>query len=263
MLNFKLFILLLFLSPFCSLAAEIQNSECIESVKKKNYLIAFQQCEIEAEQNNPYAAEMLGFMYLKGIGAPRDWNLANRYLVQSVNLGNINANRYLGVMYWNGFGVKADKDRAHDLFNKCLTFSHDADISCTVQYAKTLSSQTNNFSDREHALSIYEELLQNEAYDYSYDYAKLALSLRKFKTAFRFSELFILWSKRYGDLASLRLKYIDSEKISSEAARFLSDEELTIESNWVKHEIQKINRKANPSYKTNELKNRYKRNDID
>lgn len=249
------------LSAHIALANDIpgNNLNCIDSIKAKHFEVAMQQCELETEEGNAAAAEMLGYLFLEGKGGPKDWGLAKRYLEQAVNLGNNNANRYLGVIYWNGLGVKTNHQLAHSYFSRCLSFSKGEDISCSVQYAKTLSATSNTLEDKIHALEIYEKLLENEAYEYSFNYAKLALALKYYQQAFEYAELFILWAKRYGDLASLRHIYIEAEQISAEAAKNLTDEMLTTGSNNVKNKIQQINHLANPNYKTVELQTRYKR----
>lgn len=245
----------LLLSPSLVWAMGINEGlNCIEAVQGSRYEVAMQKCELEAEEGNAQAAEMLGFMSLKGNGGPRDWKYAKRFLEQSVKLGNLNANRYLGVIYWNGLGVKVDHEKAHELFKSCLSFDLSTDISCTVQYAKTLSSQQNSLDDKLSALAIYQKLLDNHAYEYSFNYSKLALNLDKYEEAFIYAELFIRWAKRYGDLALLRQKYNEAEKISAQATKHLTDEELTKDSFWVKHKIFEIN-KAFYEENTNPLSN--------
>lgn len=241
-LNVVVFLLLL-LSNITTASTEFTpNENCLETVQKQRFYIAMQQCEYEAEKGDAVAAELLGFMYLKGKGGPRDWNLARRYLEQSINFGNIKASRYLAVIYWNGLGVPKDEEKAKKLFNDCLTYEKNADNSCAVQYAKTLSYNTNSLDNREKALEIYQNLIDNEAYEYSYNLAKVALSLKKYNLAYRQSEFFLLWAKRYGNLPVLRTKFYEAEKVSTKASKKISPEELSLGSSWIKARIMDINR---------------------
>lgn len=218
------------------------DESCQDSVQKQHYDIALQQCEFESEKGDSLASEFLGFMYLKGKGGPRDWNLAKRFLEQSVDQGNVMANRYLAVMYWNGLGVPKDREKAKELFQKCVNYDKEKDIACTVQYAKTLSYNTNSIEDKRNALTLYQKLVDHEAYEYSYNYSKLALSLNKYNLAYRQSEFFLLWAQRYGNLAELRTKFRDAENISANAAKKISVEELSIGSSLIKAKIMDINR---------------------
>src|SRR5574343_247658 len=53
-----------------------------------------------------------------------------------------------------GFMYLKDEEKAKKLFNDCLTYEKNADNSCAVQYAKTLSYNTNSLDNREKALEI-------------------------------------------------------------------------------------------------------------
>lgn len=219
----------------------IETSKCINAIKHEHYDIAFQQCEHEADNGDALAAEMLGYMYLKGKGTSRDWNTSRKFLEQSVDLGNNMAYRYLGIIYWNGLGVERNVEKARELFNECVTYDVSQDISCTLQFAKVLSYNTNSTANKNEALDMYKKLFDNGYYEASVYYARVAHMLKKESEAYRYAEFFMLWVKRYGDLSLLRKNYLEAERIRDSASVNLSSNELNEGFNWVRSLLNDIN----------------------
>ncbi len=226
---------------YAEVNSSLQNEDCNTAIALEHYDAALAVCEYEADKGNPEASMNIGYMYLKGKGVSRDWGQTRRYLEQSVDAGNLKAYRYLGVLYWNGLGVKRDTNKAREMFNLCLEFDPEKDLSCTAQYAETLSFGTNSTQDKQEAVDIYQKLFDNRAYEYSFYLAKQQLALGNNLAAYRNIEFFIMWAKRYGDLSKLRKNMNEAERIDSEARQSLSENELTEGFKWARDLVFAIN----------------------
>jgi len=224
-------------------AAELSGGEsCEEAMKHAHYDVAVQQCEYEAEKGSAEAAEYLGYIYLKGKGAPRDWVLAKKYLEQAVDGGVVTASRYLAILYWNGLGVERSRDKAMELFRDCISYEEqNGGVSCKVQLAQTLSFGTNSQDDHRYAKDIYAGLVENKDYQYSLDLAKMYLTLGNDANAYKYAEFYIWWAKRYGDIEQIRLSMSEASVVKNKAAASLSDNQVNSAYTWVKNEIHKIN----------------------
>ena len=142
------------LSTYAYAANDNEVDECQSALSKENYDVAFQRCEYEAEKGDALAAEIMGFLYLKGLGTTRDWDLARKYLEQSIDAGNLNASRYLAILYWNGLGVEKSNEKAREYFKDCLVIAKDKNIDCAVQYAKVLGYNSNPPAIKEEAIDV-------------------------------------------------------------------------------------------------------------
>ncbi len=64
------------------------------------------------------AAQMIGVIYYNGNGVKQDYNEAFRWISKAAELGNANAQTTLGVLYQNGHGVTKDQTEAARWFRK-------------------------------------------------------------------------------------------------------------------------------------------------
>ena len=195
-----------------AVAGDINNDTCFRAISEERYDNAFTLCENETEKGDAQAAMHLGYMYLKGKGTVRDWDQARKYLEQAVDSGNVMAYRYLAVLYWNGLGVPRDVDKARDLFRQCLRFEPGEDLSCTAQFAETLTFGSNSRDSIREAADLYQTLLKNRNYEYAYHLARQQLELQENAEAFKNIEFFLMWSKRYGNLSALRKNISSAQK---------------------------------------------------
>ncbi|MGN1393481.1 MAG: tetratricopeptide repeat protein [Succinivibrionaceae bacterium] len=229
------------------------SEKCLNSVIKGLYDTALQQCEYETYKGNAQAAEMLGYMYLKGRGTSRDWVLSRKFLEKSVDLGNKTAYRYLGIIYWNGLGVPKSYEKARECFEQCITYDVNQDLSCTIQFAKVLSYKSNSKDNLREALTIYKKLFDLGVYDIAYYYADVAKKLSMYQDAYKYAEFFLVWAKRYGDLSQLRRNYINAEKIRNEMSAILTDNEINEGFLWMRIKLLQIDSTSNMSTFYNNL----------
>ena len=70
-------------------------------------------CTLAAEQDNAVAQYVLGNMYSKGRGVPKDYKTAAKWYRLAAEQGHATAQSNLGVMYGMGTGVIQDWVYAH------------------------------------------------------------------------------------------------------------------------------------------------------
>ncbi|MBQ3682221.1 MAG: sel1 repeat family protein [Succinimonas sp.] len=227
-------------------ASDINGDSCFQAVSEERYDNAFTLCENETEKGDAEAAMHLGYMYLKGKGTVRDWDQARKYLEQAVDQGNLMAYKYLGVLYWNGLGVPRDINKARDLFRQCLKFEPGEDLSCTAQFAETLTFGSNSRQNAMEAAELYSTLLKNRNYEYAYYLAKQQVELQENAAAFKNIEFFLLWSKRYGDLSALRKNITSAQKLENSLRGVIGDQESRDGFNWARDLIYAINHEDLP-----------------
>lgn len=227
-------------------ASDINGDSCFQAMSEERYDNAFTLCENETEKGDAEAAMHLGYMYLKGKGTVRDWDQARKYLEQAVDQGNLMAYKYLGVLYWNGLGVPRDINKARDLFRQCLKFEPGEDLSCTAQFAETLTFGSNSRQNAMEAAELYSTLLKNRNYEYAYYLAKQQVELQENAAAFKNIEFFLLWSKRYGDLSALRKNITSAQKLENSLRGVIGDQESRDGFNWARDLIYAINHEDLP-----------------
>ena len=236
----------LVVSGLVSAASDINGDSCFQAVSEERYDNAFTLCENETEKGDAEAAMHLGYMYLKGKGTVRDWDQARKYLEQAVDQGNLMAYKYLGVLYWNGLGVPRDINKAREMFRQCLKFEPGEDLSCTAQFAETLTFGSNSRQNATEAADLYSELLKNRNYEYAYYLAKQQIELQENVAAFKNIEFFLLWSKRYGNLSALRKNITSAQKLENSLRGVLNDQESRDGFNWARDLIYAINHEDLP-----------------
>ncbi len=218
------------------------GEKCADAMKNEHYSVAAQQCGTEAEAGDPAAAEILGYIYLKGKSGLRDWDLAKKYLEMAVDGGNITASKYLAVLYWNGLGVERDQQKAMELFADCINYENEhGGVTCKVQLASTLSFGTNSRADHENARDIYRDLVDGKDYGFAVDLAKMDLNLEEYFEAYKYAEFYIWWAKRYGTVSQIQRSMSEGEAVKNAASAHLSDAEVNEAFSWVKERIFAIN----------------------
>jgi TPR repeat protein len=92
-----------------------------------------------AEKNNPYAMNLLGDLYKKGVPdvLAQNFKEAFRLFSAASALGNLNAQGNLGVLYMTGKGVEKDETKAVKLFRDG---AEKGDPSCMFFYAQSLEN---------------------------------------------------------------------------------------------------------------------------
>ena len=90
------------------------NSEnCINSFESEDYQKASIECIEPANLGEIYPQNILGWIYLKGLGVNVDYQKSFEWLSKSSEQGNLWAKGHLGLMYQNGNGeVPQDYDKA-------------------------------------------------------------------------------------------------------------------------------------------------------
>ncbi len=228
-------------SGSAAVASDINSDTCFKAISEERYDNAFTLCENETEKGDPQAAMYLGYMYLKGNGTVRDWDQARKYLEQAVDSGNVMAYRYLAVLYWNGLGVPRDIDKAREMFRLCLRFEPGEDLSCTAQFAETLTFSSNSQDNIREAAELYQTLLKNRNYEYAYHLARQQLELQENAEAFKNIEFFLMWSKRYGNLSALKKNITSAQKYENSLRGVLSDSDSRNGFNWARDLVYAIN----------------------
>ena len=84
----------------------------IDSMLSGDYAAAFLELLPLAEQGNPKAQTLIGVMFEKGEGRPKDKKKAVRWYKLAAEQGNANAQHNLGYMYQYGTGIRKDYKEA-------------------------------------------------------------------------------------------------------------------------------------------------------
>ena len=105
-----LFLLIVF--GFSSLV-NASSENCINSFESEDYQKASIECIEPANLGETYPQNILGWIYLKGLGVTIDYQKSFEWLSKSSELGNLWAKGQLGLMYQNGNNaVTQDYDKA-------------------------------------------------------------------------------------------------------------------------------------------------------
>ena len=92
--------------------------EGIKAYENKDYKTALSIFEDLASKNNAAAQSYLGVMYYNGQGVKQDYKKAIEWYEKAANQGDAMAQNNLGVMYVKGEGVRQDYKRAKEWFGK-------------------------------------------------------------------------------------------------------------------------------------------------
>jgi uncharacterized protein len=106
-------------------AADLMVGEA--AYEKGDYAKAARYFRIAAERNNAWSADAqrdLGVMYYNGLGVPQDYTEALKWYRKAAEQGNERALGSLGLMYERGQGVPQDCIQAYMWFNLAASRSH-------------------------------------------------------------------------------------------------------------------------------------------
>lgn len=96
------------LSQNCQAESDGALSNALIRYARLDYANAHQLLRPLADQGNAVAQEILGFMYARGEGIPRDDAVAFRWFTLAAEAGRAEAQFELGRMYRDGIGMPAD-----------------------------------------------------------------------------------------------------------------------------------------------------------
>jgi TPR repeat protein len=99
-------------------------SHGLSSYRQGRFDLALGDFEPLARSGNPYAQFMMGTMYLRGEGVPRDPGQAVRWFRQAADTGEPNSQGALGVLYKAGQGVSQDRVEAYKWISLSLSNSN-------------------------------------------------------------------------------------------------------------------------------------------
>jgi uncharacterized protein len=103
---------MLLATAFCIGAVPAVHADALgratAAYNRGDYLRAARDLSLLAEQGNPKALGLLGFMYEHGFGAPQAYEAAADLYAQGAVQGNPFAQAMLGLMYDKGHGVPQD-----------------------------------------------------------------------------------------------------------------------------------------------------------
>jgi uncharacterized protein len=86
--------------PLCSVVFAAPDLESARrSYEQADYATALKETQPLAERGNPEAQLILGKMYLKGQGVPKEPELANKWFTQAAVQGNAESQFFLGAWY--------------------------------------------------------------------------------------------------------------------------------------------------------------------
>jgi TPR repeat protein len=89
-----------------------------EAFESGHYLTAIKEAGKAAAKGDPAAHTLLGEIYSKGYGVPRDRKKAAQWYEKGAKLGDANAQLAFGLALSEGLGINQDKERAADMFEK-------------------------------------------------------------------------------------------------------------------------------------------------
>lgn len=89
----------------------------LAAYNRGDYVAAFREFKVSAEQGDALAQFNLGVMYDSGQGVPQDYAEAVRWFRKAAEQGNASARYNLALMYDNGQGVPQDYIKAYAWFN--------------------------------------------------------------------------------------------------------------------------------------------------
>ena len=111
----KKLLLILFLSFSFIVSSYADSDTCTNAFEAEDYQNAALECINPANLGEIYPQNILGWLYLKGLGVSIDYSKALIWLNKSADQGNTWALGQLGLMYQNGDGVSKDYNQAFTL----------------------------------------------------------------------------------------------------------------------------------------------------
>lgn len=101
-----------------SVPAQAGFDEGSSAFNRGDYATALRQLRPAADQGSAEAQTLLGIMYNKGLGVPRDFNEGARWTRMAADQGNAKAQYNLGILHLSGEGAPMLPDYAMQWFVK-------------------------------------------------------------------------------------------------------------------------------------------------
>ena len=99
-------------------------SRGVAALKEKNYGEALRWFRDAAAGGNPKALSMIGNLYERGLGVPRDYIEASQWYRQAASRGEATAMHNLGYYYQTGMGVPKDYSEAMQWYLRAVDAGH-------------------------------------------------------------------------------------------------------------------------------------------
>ena len=132
-----------------SASVKASSENCINSFESEDYQNALIECIEPATLGETYPQNILGWIYLKGLGVTVDFQKSFEWLSKSSEQGNSWAKGQLGLMYQNG------------------------NSAVTQDYTKALSFLTEAGVDWSEELEVLKSLIQKEEINYTIEKIKI------------------------------------------------------------------------------------------
>jgi TPR repeat protein len=115
-LNLATSVAILFVCISVRARAETPLQKASSADRRGDYVTELQLVRPLAEQHNPIAETLLGFLYYHGrAGLPQDYAGAAKWFGRASDDGEIHGEAMLGTLYLNGQGVPRDRSKARSL----------------------------------------------------------------------------------------------------------------------------------------------------
>jgi uncharacterized protein len=97
-------------------AGQLEDAQA--AISAGDYVTALQLLGTLLDQDNTYAEHILGIMYVKGQGVPKDYAVGMRWLRLAADKGLADAQNEVGVLYQQGLGVERNEAEAVKWFRR-------------------------------------------------------------------------------------------------------------------------------------------------
>jgi TPR repeat protein len=111
------------------------QNKALEAFQSKEYNKAFKLYTQEANKGDAKAQSALSYLYLHGLGAPKNIQKSQEYLEKSASAGYVNAQYDLGMNYLIGNHQKQNDEKAFLCLSKAAEQGHaDAQYNLALMY---------------------------------------------------------------------------------------------------------------------------------
>jgi hypothetical protein len=111
----KRLLLILLLSFSFIVSSYADSDSCINAYDNESYENIVIECTTPANEGDMVSQNILGWIYLNGVGVTKDYSIAFSWISKSAEQGNTWALGQLGLMYQNGHSVSKDYNQAFTL----------------------------------------------------------------------------------------------------------------------------------------------------
>ena len=127
----------------------------------ENDTISIKYLKDRSNEGDSDSQVKLGYAYQNGINTNKDLKKA-RYWYEIASLNDEPAGTHnLGILYYNGYGVDINKEKAHELFSQ----SAKSNLAVSQNTLGYIYSHDKDFKNFELALNWYEKAIQNGSID--------------------------------------------------------------------------------------------------